>query len=82
MTKVEPIFDLMLESPLLKAVLNYCLNTSDEDVYLRQSATHAICDFAMNKKSIKLLISLGVMDVFETFKEDIKVKMEANMLGI
>jgi len=60
------MFDELIKRGVIDLVMELCKDASG-DILVKQYSTLALVHFALNKRSINILISKGVMDLFNSF---------------
>jgi len=66
LTYHEKMFDELIKRGVIDLVMDLCKDVSG-DILVKQYSTLALVHFALNKRSINILISKGVMDLFNSF---------------
>jgi hypothetical protein len=66
LTYHEKMFDELIKRGVIDLVMELCKDVSG-DILVKQYSTLALVHFALNKRSINILISKGVMDLFNSF---------------
>jgi len=69
LTYNEKLFDEIIKQGVIDLIMELCRDQLQE-LQVRQYSTLALVHFALSKKSIKILISKGVLDLFDTFGSD------------
>ena len=69
LTYNEKLFDEIIKQGVIDLIMELCRD-QDQELQVRQYSTLALVHFALSKKSIKILISKGVLDLFDTFGSD------------
>jgi len=66
LTYNSDLFDIMIKAGFVDTILKLSKDTQQE-TNVRQYSTLALVHFALDKKSINLLIEKGIMDLFQSF---------------
>ena len=66
LTYNENLFDDIIRCGVVDIVMQLCRD-SDQELHVKQYSTLALVHFALNPKSIKILIDRGVLKLFDTF---------------
>ena len=68
LTYHESMFELLEKNRVIDKVMNLCkAQSSDADIKVKQFSTLALVHFALNKKSLDILIKKNVMNLFNSF---------------
>ena len=68
LTYHRQLFDEMVKAQFIDLILNLCKDPNQE-IEVRENSTLALVHFALDKRSIKILIEKGVMDLFSSFSQ-------------
>jgi hypothetical protein len=63
----EIFFQEMLKNNTLDLILKLCMDPS-QDIHIKQYATQSLVHFALNKKSINILIEKKIINLFGVFR--------------
>jgi len=66
LTYHNKLFVQMIDSGFIDLILNLCRDRNQE-IEVKENSTLALVHFALDKKSINILIEKGVMDLFSAF---------------
>ena len=66
MTYNEKLFDEIIQNGVIDLIMAFCRD-QNQDEKVQEYSTLALVHFALNKKSIKILIEKNVLDLFDTF---------------
>ena len=66
LTYNEKLFDEIIEQGVIDLIMSLCKD-KDQDIVVKQFSTLALVHFALNRKSIKILIEKGVLNLFDAF---------------
>jgi hypothetical protein len=68
LTYNEKLFAEIIDKGVTELIMGIC-NDDQQDLSVKEFSTLALVHFALNKKSITILIENGVLDLFQTFAE-------------
>ena len=66
LTYNENLFDEIINEGVIDLVMALCRDQAQE-ISVKQYSTLALVHFALNRKSIRILIDRGVLNLFDTF---------------
>ena len=67
MTYNHKLFDILIKNNVMDILLENCKENNNSDLDLKLYSTQALVHFALNPKSIDMLIDHGVMNLFANF---------------
>ena len=76
LTYNENLFDEIINEGVIELVMALCRD-KDQEIHVKQYSTLALVHFALNRRSIKILIERGVLNLFDTFSSGSKEQSEA-----
>lgn len=68
LTYNENLFDEIINEGVIDLVMALCRD-KDQEIHVKQYSTLALVHFALNRKSIRILIERGVLNLFDTFSQ-------------
>lgn len=66
LTYNERLFDQIIDQKVIDLIMQLCRD-KDQDIVVKRFSTLALVHFALNPKSIRILIEKGVLNLFDTF---------------
>ena len=63
------LFDMILDKKLINMILKIAMDPNVEPI-LQQYSTAALVRFAINKKSLSILVENKIIDIFKIFRQD------------
>lgn len=71
LTYNENLFDEIIKQGVIDLVMTLCRDKT-QDTIVKQYSTLALVHFALNRKSIKILIDKGVLGLFDAFSGNVE----------
>jgi hypothetical protein len=71
------LFVQMIEAGFIDIILNLCRDR-DQEIQVKENSTLALVHFALDKRSINILIDKGVMDLFSAFSNNQSQGLDLN----
>lgn len=68
LTYNDKLFDEIIDKKVIDLILSICMDDSCE-LTVKEFSTLALVHFALNKKSINILVEKGILSLFDTFSE-------------
>jgi hypothetical protein len=66
LTYNDKLFDEIIKWGVIDLIMDLCQD-QNQDIVVQQFSTLALVHFALNEKSLNMLIEKGVLDLFDTF---------------